>query len=373
MSTAYLSINAPAMSSDTKPITALLAIIVVFVVGVVLYQLSTVLLPFVVALLLSFIFKPPVLWLIRHKVPKALALLAVVASVGVILFGVTMMIVPNIDSFIQNVPGYQDRLTKLAEGLIAQVNATASNLGAESVSINISDVINMSTVSTIVTASLGSLVTSLSNGFLVFLFLLFLLAGSGDLAIKVQKAFSSEHATRIATIVENIDKQVRHYLVAKSIISLAVGIITTIILLALGIDFAVVWGLLAFLLNYIPNFGSLVATIFPVLIALVQYPSPTRAFVALILLVVSQNIIGNVIEPKVMQFSLNLSPVLILLMLIFWGWIWGVVGMILAVPITATIKIVCENVDALRPIAVLMSGQVIASKVPRSKGLPAEL
>jgi AI-2 transport protein TqsA len=343
-----------------RVITVLLAALVIFMIGVVLHELSSVLLPFVIALLLAFIFKPMVLALERRRVPIALSLIIVVALVGGILSLVSMLIYSSVDSFMDNLPTYQERLSALNTRIAAALAWGAEKVGADPAKIGVANIIQWSTVTSIATASLGAFLNMLSNGFLVLLFLLFLLAGAGELAIKVRHAFAEGTAARIAQIVENIDVQVRQYLVAKTILSVGMGIFTTVVLAIFGVDFAVLWGLLAFLLNYIPNVGSLIATVFPVLIAILQFDSLVTPIILLIILVVGHNVIGNVIEPKMMEFSLNLSPVLILVMLIFWGWLWGIWGMILAIPITSTIKIVCENVEPLKPLAILMSGRVAA-------------
>lgn len=344
--------------SDLRITNLFLGTIVVVLLGTVLYLLTSVLLPFVIALLLSFIFKPIVLWLVHHKVPRALALLAVVAIVAGGALGLTLLIAPSIESFQENLPSYQNRLTGLAEKGLVAVTSIVESMGGDMSQIDARELVQVSTLTSIATQSVDTLLTGLSNAFLVFLFMLFMLSAAGEMDIKVKKAFAGGQSEKIGAMLRNIDVQVRRYLIAKTLVSLATATLTTIILLILGVDFAVVWGLLTFLLNYIPNFGSLFATILPVLTALLQFDTLTKPILALVLLIVAQNVMGNVVEPKLMQSSLNLSPVLILLALIFWGWLWGVWGMILAVPITSTIKIVCENVDALKPVAVLMSGKV---------------
>ncbi|HVK37075.1 MAG TPA: AI-2E family transporter [Candidatus Kapabacteria bacterium] len=343
---------------ELRGITILLAILVVFVIGVVLHELSSVLLPFVIALLLAFIFKPAVLYLQRRRVPMVVSLLLVVALVGGILFLISLMIYSSAGAFIENLPKYQERLAGLNDRLASLVAWGAAKVGADPASIDIASIVQWSTVTSVATTTLGALVSMLSNGFLILLFLLFILGGAGELSRKVEHAFADRTAERIASIIRNIDVQVRQYLVTKTILSAVMGVFTAVVLAIFGVDFAVLWGLLAFLLNYIPNVGSLIATIFPALIAMLQFDSFATPLILLIILVVGHNVNGNVIEPKMMEFSLNLSSVLILVMLIFWGWLWGVWGMILAIPITSTIKIVCENVEPLRPIAVLMSGRV---------------
>jgi predicted PurR-regulated permease PerM len=155
-----------------------------------------------------------------------------------------------------------------------------------------------------------------------------------------------------------MDTQVRQYLLTKTLISLGTGALTTVILWIFGVDFALFWGFLAFLFNFIPNVGSLMAVVFPVLLAFLQFDTLVQPFLVLALLVGTQSTMGNIIEPKVMAFSLNLSPLVVLVALIFWGWLWGVVGMIIAVPMTAIIKIVFENIEDLQPLARLLGGPI---------------
>ncbi len=128
-----------------------------------------------------------------------------------------------------------------------------------------------------------------------------------------------------------------------------------LVLVVAKVDFPMTWAVFTFLLNFIPTVGSVIATVPPVLVALVQfYPGFWPAAIVLILLLAIQQTMGSFIEPKLMGNSLNLSPVVILLSLVFWGWLWGIVGALLSVPIAAAIKIVCENIDALKPVSVLM-------------------
>ena len=153
----------------------------------------------------------------------------------------------------------------------------------------------------------------------------------------------------------SISKQIGQYLVVKVAISGTTGVLVWLTLTLLKVEFALTWGALAFFLNFIPSIGSIIASIPPILLAIVQYyPSPwTPIFTAIVLLTI-QMAMGNVVEPKIMGDNLNLSPVVILLALIFFGWMWGMVGALLSVPIAAAIKIVCENIDALKPISILM-------------------
>ena len=159
----------------------------------------------------------------------------------------------------------------------------------------------------------------------------------------------------MAAMVTSISSQISHYLSLQFLISFTTGSIVWGALTVIGVDFAATWGALAFFLNFIPTIGSILASIPPILIAFIQYyPSVWPGIITLVAITTIQLVIGNGVAPKVMGDRLNLSPVVVLLSLLFWGWLWGVVGALLAIPITAAIKIVCENFSELRPISVMM-------------------
>jgi AI-2 transport protein TqsA len=341
--------------TENKIIIALLSLLAIIAIGTVLSALQSVLLPFVIAFFLSYVFKPVVLALRKRKVPMAVAVVVVLLLVLAIISGVSVVIGASAKSFIAALPRYQGKLESLLLGTVTSIEQTGRSLGLIKQEFRMEDVISLRSLTPVLTSSIGSFVSFFSNAFLVLLFMIFILAGSGQLIAKLDSVSNDAQSNRISRVLASIDRQVRQYMLTKTLISLCSGMLSTIALSILGVDFALLWGFLIFLLNYVPNLGSLLATAFPVLVALVQFDSFTVPVVVLISLIVIQNVMGNVVEPKLMAFSLNLSPLLILASLLFWGWIWGIWGMILSVPIMAILKIVFENVDALRPVAVLMS------------------
>ena len=338
--------------------TFLLAMLATFATGAVLFLLQSVLLPFILALFLSFIFKPMVLFLRRHRIPGVVGLLLVFLFISGLFFGLGLIIASSMDSFVTALPRYQEKLTVLVQNISLASDALAKKYNLSSGQLQLSNVINLSAFTSIITSSFSSFISLMSNFVLVVLFLFFILAGSGDMIAKLRSVMVGDHPDKAVEILSNIDVKVRKYMITKSLINIATGFMTWVVLTILGVDFPLLWGFVAFLLNYIPNFGSIIAVSFPTLISLLQFGSITTPLLVLLLLMSGHTIIGNVIEPKVMQFSMNLSPLLVIVSLIFWGWLWGVWGMILAVPIMAIIKIILENIESLKPIAVLMSGSV---------------
>ncbi len=345
-----------AAASNSRLMLAMLIVVTLFIIGVVLHELRTVLLPLAIALLLSNIFSPVVTYLKSKRVPTILGLFVVLLSFTLILTLVTMVLYSSVETFAQELPKYQYRVTGSVQALLALIQDLAARFDISTEGFRLREAVQLSSVTSAVTSGIGSFINFASYTFLIILFMLFILAESGDFASRVHKAFPEGHAAHIAAVLGNIDAQLRQYLLTKTLISAGTGAGTALILSILGVDFALLWGVLAFLLNFIPNIGSVVATLLPFLLSALQFETWTVPLLVLALLGTVQVLMGNVIEPKVMAFRLNLSALVILISLIFWGWLWGIWGMILAVPLTATLKIVFENIEPLQPFSVLMSG-----------------
>jgi AI-2 transport protein TqsA len=191
----------------------------------------------------------------------------------------------------------------------------------------------------------------LTSGFLVLVFTIFLLAGR------------TPHEKRIG-IYQQIDAKIRRYVVTKVTTSAITGILVGSLLAILRVDLAFVFGVLAFFLNFIPNVGSIIAVLLPVPLAVVQFDSWVHIGLVVALPGLVQLTVGNVVEPKLMGEGLALHPVSILLALVFWGLIWGVVGMLLAAPITAVLAIVLGRFETTRPISNLMAGRLPGAEEP---------
>lgn len=153
----------------------------------------------------------------------------------------------------------------------------------------------------------------------------------------------------------SISQQIQKYLVTKTLISLATAIVGAILMLAFGVDFVIVCTLLLFAFNFIPNIGSIIASILPILICLLEYGLGWRVIGFGILITATQMLFGNILEPKIQGDRLNLTPIMVLISLIFWGWLWGIVGMVFAVPITSAINIVLLQIDPDNVISAIIS------------------
>jgi predicted PurR-regulated permease PerM len=214
--------------------------------------------------------------------------------------------------------------------------------------------LNAEKVGGVILSVLGPFISFMSELLLVLVFMIFILAGRGRLERKIALAFSPEQASTVSRAVRKIDHQVQKYLAVKTLMCLITGILTTVILALFRLPFAVIFGVLAFFLNYIPTIGSIIATVAPVLLAAFYFGHLGPAVGILVLLLAINLVLGNFVEPRLMGKGLELSPLLVFFSLFFGAWLWGIPGMILAVPSLSILKIVFSNVPSLRMLEAMM-------------------
>lgn len=197
----------------------------------------------------------------------------------------------------------------------------------------------------------------LGTVFMMIVYALFIFIEESSFRKKLQKAFEdTQKFEDTYRMIEKVERSVSKYLVLKTLICLSTGVLSYIVLIAVGIDFPVFWAFLIFLLNYIPVLGSYVATALPVLFSFLQFGEFGPGILVLIFVGAIQVIIGNFIDPRIMGSTVNLSPLVIILSLAFWGAIWGVVGMFLSVPLMVIVVVAFSKMPRLRPFAILMTG-----------------
>jgi predicted PurR-regulated permease PerM len=200
-----------------------------------------------------------------------------------------------------------------------------------------------------------SFLSFLKDAVIVILIVVFLLIELGHFRKRVEVAFAGRISRRIQIIIAGIITEVSRYLAVKFIISLLTGVLAAASLSIIGLDFAILWGIIAFIMNFIPNLGSIVSWGGTTLFALVQFwPYPGPILATGIVMLAINFILGNAVEPKIQGDNLGLSPFVIVASLVGWGWLWGFAGLVLAVPMTVIIKIVCENVPMLEPVSILL-------------------
>jgi len=336
---------------DNKVATVSLVIIVVFIIGVVVRLAKPVLFPFFLAIFLSFILYPALDFLTKIKIPRIISIIFILLFTFFILYLLGTLFYSTGKTFAAEFPKYGEKMNSIVTSIFIKLNLPQLKIGA----IDWLGEFDLNRIGRILSSSLGPFFSFMSNLFLVLIFLVFILAGRGRVKLKIQKYLDKKRAEKANTIINNIDKQVQKYLVIKTIVSFFTGLFAFIALLFFGVDFAIIFGFLTILLNYIPNIGSFIATAFPVIIAIFQFETLWPAFWILVILTAIQLIMANVIEPRLMGHGLGLSPLVVLFFLFFWGWLWGLPGMILAVPIAAIIKIVFNNIPGMQFVAAFMS------------------
>lgn len=333
-----------------KSIKIGVAIIVVFVIGVFLKLAKPVLIPFCMAMLLSLAVTPVLDFLVARKVPKPLAMAGILLLTVVVLLLIGALFYSSGRTLAAELPSYNEMMKSALES--ADQNLSNARLKTEVIGwINS---LNTEKVGALILSALGPFVSFMSDLLLVFVFMIFLLAGRGRMEKKITAAFPAEQAHTVARTVAKIDRQVQKYLAVKTMTCLITGVLTAVILALFGLPFALVFGVLTFLLNYIPTIGSIIATVPPVLMAVFFFGSIGPALGIAGLLTAVNVAIGNFVEPKLMGKGLGLSQLLVFFSLFFGSWLWGIPGMILAVPILAVLKIIFANVPSLKVLDELM-------------------
>jgi len=287
------------------------------------------------------------------RMPRWLA-----TTIGVILilcgvFVVGEIIAEQAAAVSNAVPRYQERLQNLFTEILAWLG--------DDMASSARDALNQVDVFSTVTAAAGSVGSILLSVGLVGLYVMFLMIDQGSLPKKFLALFPDpEEARDVTQVMAAMSASVRRYMWVKTLTSLMTGFASYLVLRLVGVDFAATLALIIFLLNYIPNIGSILGIVFPAMIALVQFNTLAPFLIATPILIAIQVIIGNLVEPMLMGRSLNLSSFVIILALVFWGVIWGIPGMFLSVPITVVALIVCSHIRGARWIAILLSkdGQI---------------
>lgn len=334
----------------TLNIVIAMATFIIIVAG--LRAASDLLVPFLLSAFIAIIISAPMFWLRQKKVPAVLALLIVITVVLIGVFLVVALIGTSVDDFSKNLPQYQEQLKKKISFLLSLTGESGFDVSSE----RITEVFNPSAALRLVTRMLSGLGGVLTQGFLILLTVIFILFEASGMPAKVRAVL--EDPDRSFSYFESFIHNIQQYMGIKTWISLGTGVAITVWLLILGVDFPFLWGLLAFLLNYIPNIGSILAAVPAVLLAFIQL-SGVSALLAAAGYVVVNVVMGNVIEPKVMGKGLGLSTLVVFLSLIFWGWVFGPVGMLLSVPLTMTLKIAFDSSDETRWIAVLLGPEIV--------------
>ncbi len=327
-------------------VPGLLVVLTAIAVGTVLKLTSSVVLPLVIALLLSFTLSPFVDLLVRLKIPRSIAILLVIIILLGLGFLAGLILYSSVTSLVRSWSTYQERLLNLFRIAVSRYGLPSNVLARPQVT---------QSIGAYAVGFFGDFVKFLGSFVLVLVFLLFMLLEKRFFRRKMFKAIQGPRTDRVLRILKQINREIGRYLTIKLLVSLAAGASVWLGFRIIGVDFAFVWGVLTFLFNFVPAVGSLAVGVAGVLFALVQfYPEWNPVIAAGAVVVFVQVVFGSVLEPKLQGDNLNLSPVVVLFSLLIWGWLWGLMGMLLSVPLTVAMKITIENIPGLEFIAVLM-------------------
>jgi predicted PurR-regulated permease PerM len=303
--------------------------------------------PLLMAVFLTVLCAPPLRALRRRGLPEWLAVALVVSGAALIVLAVAVVLGGTVQRFLGALPEYRAKLDGMVQGVLSYLEGQGISLSAE----QLSGQMNVGAVFDLAGLTAGSLVAAFSNVVLVLLLMAFFLFEVSRGPRLIRRAMRDPHAD-LSALARGAD-DVQRYLAIKTVLSLANAAVAIGVCVAFDVDFALVWGLLAFLFNYVPNIGSILAGIPPILVALVQHGPARAATIAGIFLLVDM-VSGHIVEPKVMGSRLGLSPMVVMVSLVFWGWMWGPVGTLLSVPLTSMAKIMFEQTQDLRWLAVLL-------------------
>lgn len=336
------------MINQIAPVSRFLIIAAAFVVVIAGVRTAVdLLVPFLLSIFIAVLCAPPLNWMKSKGVPGALALIIILALVVIIGGGAGAVVGASINSFRHDLPEYIQRLEEMTAGFRVWLEAKGLNIDSQMMR----DTFKPSSILSLAGNTLASFGNLMTNAFMILLTVAFILAENMSFADRLQGAHQGS-AAGVAGL-RRFTASVNRYMALKTVISVFTGLLATVWLMILGVDYPVLWGVLAFFLNFVPTIGSIIAAIPATLLALVQLGVGDALWTAAGFLAIN-TVVGNMIEPRVMGKGLDLSALVAFLSLVFWGWILGPVGMLLSIPLTVMVKIALEGVDETRWIGVML-------------------
>lgn len=345
-------------SAAGEPVTKFfISVIGLVVILLVLKEFQFIFIPLAIAYFLYFVFEPVNGLLVKYRIPKAAAVIIDLIIMIGLLYGISHVFISSFERMGTEFPAYINKINQLVRNAAVSMDIKEPSILNFDLQIWLSKI----DYTSIAGGVFSSTVSFFSTAFLVLFFFIFVSSGHSQILEAVRSRYvekniyntldsyetseetiekiKNERGEKIEKTFKDITGQVQRYITTKFLINLMSGIVFTAILLLFGVDYAIVWGGFSFMFNFIPNIGSIFSVVFPTLMSLIQYGSFGYTGVILVTLIVVQNLIGNIIEPKIFGDRLGLNPLVILISLLLWGYLWGIVGMFMSVPLTAIIKI----------------------------------
>lgn len=311
--------------------------------------------PLLLALFIATICAPPMVWMHRRKIPDFVSVIIIVVCIFLVMLFLSIFVGNSVNEFTQNLPEYQERLS----GKLGNAVVLLKRFGLDISGDIVSEYLNPGSAMRVARNLLAGFSGVLANSFMIILTVVFILLEASGFPAKINSAF--EQPETAMGKFQRITDSVNRYLGIKTIFSLITGVAAFLLVQVLGVDHAGLWGLVAFLLNFVPNIGSIIAAIPAVLLALIQL-GPVPALLTAAGYAVINVVVGSILEPRFMGRGLGLSTLVVFVSLVFWGWILGPVGMLLSVPLTMILKIVLESGEETRWIATIMGSVPVDTK-----------
>ena len=336
------------MQTDASPVARFLIVTAAFIIVVAgMRAAESLLVPFFLSLFIAIICTPLLSLMKRYRIPTSISIIMIVVMIVIVGMFIGAIVGSSINSFTADIPKYQQRLLELS----SELRTWLASMGVVIDNQQWRDIFNPSAALTLAGNTLTGFGNIMTDGFLILLTVMFILAEEVNFIDKFRQASSS--GEKAAEALGRFASSINTYMAIKTVVSLATGLMVMLALMIIGVDYPILWGLLAFLLNFIPTFGSILAAIPPVLLAIVQLGFG-EALMTAALYVVVNIVVGSILEPRFMGKGLNLSSLVVFLSLVFWGWILGPVGMLLSVPLTIMVKIALEGSPETQWIGVML-------------------
>ncbi len=284
----------------------------------------------------------------KWHLPRVVSYIASLLTIALVLNFLIGMISSNIVEVKEAAPLYQENFVKLTVKLFNMVGIAEEP--------NFAQVIRQVNLTPFITNLAGTLASLVGSASLILIYVLFLMLEQKYFTVKLSRLLEgSQHRETVFNILDHISRDVKTYIGVKTFVSALTGGACYIVLVTVGVNNASFWAFFIFLLNFIPTVGSMLAVLFPAVLSLVQFDTFTPFFIVITALVTIQITLGNILEPKLMGNSLNLSPLVVMLSLALWGSIWGIAGMFLSVPFTVILMIIFSQFEKTKPVAILLS------------------
>jgi len=331
--------------SKVKNILVILASSIIVIAGI--KSASSILITILLSVFIAIVCAPPFLWLRSKGIPKSFAITIIVLIFLTIAFLIGLLVGTSVADFTSKLPLYQSKLENQIQLLIEWLKQKE----IIEPDFKITNEINPGSILVFVGNTLNQLSALFANIFLIAFIVIFMLLEASSFPVKLNKILkeSTEKMRRIEIIYHKINR----YIGIKTVISVITGMLVYIVLLITGVDYALLWGVLAFALNYIPNIGSILAAVPALLLTIIQLGF-WEALWVLIAYILINTIMGNIIEPKFMGKGLGLSTLVVFISLIFWGWLLGPMGMLLSIPLTIAVKIILDSSEETRWLGILL-------------------